>query len=109
MMVLYLSHTKLKGEVNMTNKRNFIRKSAIQIAELDNGLGVVEQALDELVILVRKVTEAEHSVLEKLDGTKSMNYHETLDKLSILLSDAYTYKNDLLDALDEINDDVLDT
>lgn len=89
----------------MTNKRNFIRHSAMAVADLDDGLGMVEQALDELVLLVRKVAETEPSVLEELSETKAVNYGETLDRLSILLSDCYTYKNDLLEALDEINDE----
>lgn len=80
-------------------KKTFIKESTQAINKLDDHLSFVEQSIDDLHISFRKLTKGNAENLYENSKTNVSYYEDKLERLSILFSDMYHYKNEILEDL----------
>lgn len=81
-------------------KKTFIKNSKEAINKIDDSLSFVEYGIDDLYYSFRNLTQGNTQNLAELSKTNVSDYQDKLDRMSILLSDMYSLKNDLLDDLE---------
>lgn len=81
-------------------KKTFIRESEEVIKRIDDSLSIVEEGVDELDALLQKLTSGNLKDLHEKSETHVGSYEDKIEQMQIMLSNMYSYKNDLLDNLE---------
>lgn len=83
-------------------RKTFIRESEAAITKIDDALSYVEEGIGELNILLRKLTKGNTDTLDEQSKTETSDYQDRINRMDRMLTDLYSYKNDLLDDLENM-------
>jgi len=86
-------------------KKTFIKKSEEAITSVDDHLSFVEEGINELNSLLNSLTNGVAANLSEQSKTTVSSYADRIRRMSLTLSDLYSYKNELLEDLDKLKED----
>jgi len=85
-------------------KKTFIKQSQEAITKIDDHLAFVEDGIGELNVLLTKLTKGNSANLEETSKTVVSSYEDRIRRMDNMLTDLYTYKNDLLEDLEKMDE-----